>query len=182
MNLLLCEYRDGVRVPPGNRIVYDVARNEARFGGGAASGHALVWELARDDRKEGVKLSAEVDLDAGEEYLMRCDRVDFPPGGVAYRHTHEGPGIRCLLRGAIRIESEGRSTEIGPFGAWFESGPEPVFAAASETEETAFVRVLILPRRLLGERSIRYLDEEDAAKPKVQHYTVLVDEPIELGA
>jgi hypothetical protein len=32
---------------------------------------------------------------------MRCDRIDFPPGGIAYRHTHPGPGIRRLLFGSV---------------------------------------------------------------------------------
>ena len=57
-----------------------------------------MWEL--DERRAGgALLSAEVELDPSTEWLMRCDRVDFPPGGVAYRHTHPGPGIRCLLFG-----------------------------------------------------------------------------------
>ena len=65
-------------------------------------------------------------------------------------------------------------------GAWFESGPEPVFAAASASEETAFVRVLILPREWAGKRTIRYVNEEDEDKPKTQRATVFLDEPIEL--
>ena len=82
------------------------------------------------------------------EWLLRCDRVDFPPGGVAYLHTHPGPGLRVLLKGRIRIDTEGASHEYGPFEWWYETGPDPVFAAASETEETAFVRVLVLPQRV----------------------------------
>ncbi len=180
MRLQLLECVNGVRVPAGNRIVYDVARNEASFGEAAVDGHALVWELTSAERAEGVLLRVELELDRGEDYLMRCDRVDFPPGGVAYLHTHAGPGIRRLLHGSIRIETGGRSEEPAPGGAWFESGREPVFAVASETEETAFVRVMILPRRLLGQSSIRYVNPEDADKPKPQRYTVFVDQPIEL--
>jgi quercetin dioxygenase-like cupin family protein len=109
---------------------------------------------------------------------MRCDRVDFPPGGCAYLHTHPGPGIRCLLAGRIRIESGGETHEYGPLEAWFESGPEPVFAAASETEPTAFVRVLLLPGEWAGKRTIQYVNPEDAEKPKTQQATVFLDEPI----
>ena len=36
-------------------------------------------------------------------WLMRCDRVDFAPGGVAPRHGHRGGGIRCLLRGSLTV-------------------------------------------------------------------------------
>ena len=77
---------------------------------------------------------------------MRGDSVAFPPGGCAYLHTHQGPGIRCLIDGGIRIDTHVRSTSYGPGGAWFESGPDPVYAAASEVEPSAFVRVMLLPR------------------------------------
>jgi quercetin dioxygenase-like cupin family protein len=111
---------------------------------------------------------------------MRCDRVDFPPGGIAYRHTHPGPGIRCLLFGSIRIESGGETHEFEALEPWFESGPEPVLAFASEDEETAFVRVMLLPREWEGKRTIRYVDAADEDKPRLQRATVFFDEPIEL--
>jgi hypothetical protein len=109
---------------------------------------------------------------------MRCDRVDFPPGGVAYTHVHQGPGIRCLLHGEITVTVEGESKTIGRLGSWFEAGPNPVFAAASKTEPTAFVRVMVLPAELQGKSSITYVSEEDRAKPKPQSYTIFVDEPL----
>src|SRR5215475_10648072 len=65
------------------------------------------------------------------ELLLRGDSVAFPPGGCAYLHRHQGPGIRCLLDGGIRIDTGGRSTSYGPGGAWYESGPVPVFAQAA---------------------------------------------------
>jgi quercetin dioxygenase-like cupin family protein len=111
---------------------------------------------------------------------MRCDRVDFPPGGIAYTHVHRGPGIRCLLAGNIRVEVNGKAHDIAPGGAWFEAGPDPVLAVASKTGPTAFVRVMILPRELQGKSSIRYVKPEDADKPKLQTYRMFVDEIIEL--
>jgi hypothetical protein len=177
--LALHEYREGVEAPSGNVVLYDVTRDAARFGGGAAGGHALVWELAATERRT-PKLAVPVELDGSHDWLMRCDRVDFPRGGVAYRHTHPGPGIRCLLAGSIRIESEGRSTTYGPFEAWFERGPDPVFAAASEAEDTAFVRVMLLPTEWAGRRTIQYVDPTNADKPKTQRATVFLDEPITL--
>ena len=111
---------------------------------------------------------------------MRCDRVDFPPAGVAYRHTHPGPGIRYLLFGSIRIEAGGSARDYGPGEAWFESGPEPVLATASESDDTAFVRVLVLPREWEGRRTIHYVDPADEDKPKLQRPTVFFDQPIDL--
>ncbi len=165
MILSVSEHRDGVETQPGNRIVYDVARNEAFFGAARVDGHALVWELVGDPG-EG-------------EWLLRCDRVDFPPGGVAHLHTHAGPGIRVLLKGRLRIETQGASHEYGPFEWWYETGTNPVFAAASETEETAFVRVMLLPREWQGKRTISYVNAEDEAKPKLQRAAILLETPIE---
>jgi hypothetical protein len=41
---------------------------------------------------------------------------------------------------------------------------------------------MILPRRLLGQSSIRYVRDEDRDRPKSQRYTVFVDAPLELPA
>ena len=126
-------------------------------------GTSLVWELV-DEAPADALLSTAVAVEDG--WLMRCDRVDFPPGGVAYRHTHPGPGIRYLLHGSLQIESGGGTHEYGPGEAWFESGPEPVLATASASEETAFVRVLLLPREWEGKRTIRYVDPADEDRPE----------------
>jgi hypothetical protein len=170
-----------LRLVPGHRVVYDVDRNDARYSGdaGTLAGpvHALAFELTATASPDAL-LSAPLEPAPGEQRLMRCDRVDFPPGGVAYRHTHQGPGIRVLLTGTIRIETGGGAEQYRPHEAWFERGPEPVFAAASESEPTAFVRCMVLPVSLRGQSSIRYVREKDAAKPKPQRYTVFVDEPV----
>jgi len=177
LKFALYEHRDGVETREGIRVVYDVERDEAHFGAARVDGHALVWELG--SRGDGAKLSAEIDLDPGD-LLVRCDRVDFPPEGVAYTHTHPGPGIRCLLFGAIRVDTQGDSHEYGPFEAWFERGPDPVYAAAAEAEDSAFVRVMLLPPEWQGKRTIRYVDPADEAKPKLQRARVFFDEPIRL--
>ncbi len=140
-------------------------------------GTTLVWELLADPPADAL-LAARVDVWPG--WLMRHDRVDFPPGGIAYRHTHPGPGIRYLLHGTIRIETGGETHDYRPGEAWFESGPEPVLATASATEETAFVRVLLLPPEWAGTRTIRYVDPADEERPKLQRATVFGEHPIAL--
>jgi hypothetical protein len=163
------------------RVVYDLGRDHAQYCGEACelAGplHALAFELVASQSPQAL-LASPLELSQRRRWLMRCDRVDFPPGGVAYLHTHQGPGIRVLLHGEIRIEINGRSHSYRPLEAWFEPGPEPVFAAASPTEPTAFVRCMVLPARLRGKSSIRYVRDEDAAKPKTQRYTVFVDQPL----
>lgn len=157
-----------------------------------ASGVRLVrWELvgtaggdgllrAAPSAKSDTRLVHEIELAPGFGWLMRCDRVSFPKGGIAYTHVHQGPGIRYCLEGAITIETEGRSHSYGAGEAWFEIGHEPVLAPTSEETETSFVRCFVLPRACKGRSSIRYVLREDAAKPKTQRYRVLGERFIEL--
>lgn len=202
--------KSAVELPAATRVVYvregdAIARaggqaagltaNSAWHGSGATSiaagtaGATLWrWELTAGagakNEPAGASttptLAQAVELADPGGYLMRCDRVDFPLGGIAYTHVHRGPGIRCLLAGGIRVEVNGKSHDVAPGGAWFEAGPDPVLALASKTALTAFVRVMILPRELKGKSSIRYVKPEDADKPKLQTYRVFADEPIEL--
>ncbi len=128
-----------------------------------------------------VVLEHAVALDPATPYLVRCDRVDFAPGGEALPHGHKGGGIRYLIAGELEVrvgDVPGRLMKPGD--AWFESGIEPVHAIASRTEPTAFIRVSILPRAIRGQSSIVYVDPASAAV-KPRKYTVFVDEPIELG-
>ena len=73
-----------------------------------------------------------------------------------------------LLKGRIRIDTQGSSHEYGPFEWWYETGPDPSSRRRRETEETAFVRVLVLPQEWEGKRTIRYVDPADDEKPKLQ--------------
>ena len=177
MRFSLYEHPDGAEVPERNAVGYDVMRNVAHPGPAWIEGQALVWQVEPKAREE-AKLARDVDLDPATEWLIRCDRVDFPPGGVAYLHTHPGPGIRCLLHGSLRIDAQDELQTYGPFGAWFEGAGYPVLATASETEETTFVRALLLPREWEGRRTIRYVNPEDEEKPKTQRATVLLEAPV----
>jgi aflatoxin B1 aldehyde reductase len=179
MRLSLYERPHGCRTEPGNRVVYDINANEAHFGRADVSGPALLWELHTDEAAAAAaepELSEEITLTDGP-LIMRCDRIDFPPGGVAYRHTHPGPGIRRLVSGSITIVADGKTTEHGVGESWFESGPSPVYAMASRTEPSAFVRVLVLGRQWTGKRTIKYVDPADEEKPKQQKPTVFFDRP-----
>jgi hypothetical protein len=160
---------------------------------GAGGARLLRWELASASSGDHgalrsapsahseMKLAAEIELDADFGWLMRCDRVAFPKGGIAHAHVHQGPGIRYCLEGAIDIESEGRTHRYGPGEAWFERGPTPVVAPTSKETETSFVRCFVLPRGCKGRSSIRYVHLEDAAKPKLQRYKVLGERSVELA-
>ena len=149
------------------------------------------WELSSGDAAGCVivgpaiasreKISAALDTLPKGELLLRGDSVGFPPGGCAYLHTHQGPGIRCLIEGGIRIDTHGHSTSYGPGGAWYESGPEPVFAQAAADRPSRFIRVMILPRALIGKSSLQLVNEEDKSKPRAQQYKIFIDAPIAFG-
>jgi hypothetical protein len=194
------------RLPPLPRFIFVTHGSAAIAGGVVKAGEAWQgerevvvkpgpegvtcwrWELSRGDAgsttasapgmRTNEKLTAYLETMPKGELLMRGDSVAFPPGGCAYLHRHQGPGIRCLIEGGIRIDTDGRSTSYGPGAAWYESGPTPVFAQAAADRPCRFIRVMILPRTLLGKSSIQYVNEEDKARPKSQQYRVFVDAPI----
>jgi len=154
---------------------------------GAFGATAWRWEFVTGDGAGGAawgptvvsreKLAVKLATVPKGALLLRGDSVGFPPGGCAYLHRHQGPGIRCLLEGGIRIDTHGRSTSYGPGCPWFESGPDPVFAQAAN-RPTRFIRVMILPVTYAGKSSVEYLNEDDKAKPRVQQYKIFADMPL----
>lgn len=151
------------------------------FVAGPAGGNAAAHNAATHGVVTREKLTARLELAPKGALLLRGDSVAFPPGGCAYQHRHQGPGIRCVIEGAIRIDTHGHSTSYGPGGAWYETGPDAVFAQGAD-RPTRFIRVMILPRSYLGRSSIEYLNEEDKAKPKSQSYKIFVDMPLAMEA
>lgn len=145
----------------------------ATAGAGLATGDGVASTLLLQGPLETVETES-----PNEGWLMRLDSVAFPAGGCALTHTHRGPGIRCLVAGDIRIDADSQSHSYGVGAAWYESGPDPVFAQAGDSP-TRFVRVSVLPARLLGKSSIRYVNPDDQAKPKDQTYRGYID--LEIG-
>ena len=178
---------------PAARVAADAAWHAAgacAVTAGPAGATVLRYELAggaADGAASGAGVASRlllehaIALDPAAPYLMRCDRVDFAPGGVALPHGHRGGGIRCLLAGTLDVSvGEAPPRRMTPGSAWFESGREPVRAVASTETPTSFVRVAILPRELRGRSSIVYVNPADAARGRPRQYTVFVDEPVEL--
>lgn len=161
--------------PDGARVLrYELVKAGTGTGTGTAGPAGLAVEST-------LLLEHPIELDPSGTYLMRCDRVDFDPGGEALPHRHRGGGIRCLLAGRLDVRvGDGPFRTMRPGDAWFESGKEPVHAVASKDEPTSFVRVSILPREIRGKSSILYVDPADAARSKPRRYTVFVDDPIEI--
>ncbi|MGX1096218.1 hypothetical protein [Amorphus sp. MBR-141] len=120
------------------------------------------------------------DIAVPGRYVMRLDRVDFPPGAVAHTHVHPGPGIRVVKSGEIEIRQTGETHRYGADEAWFERGPDPVLAPTTEREPTTFIRCMVLPTEWRGRNTITYVDPADADRPKLQRYFRFIDTLIEV--
>ena len=144
------------------------------------------WEVVAADAvvrtvggRGNLKLEHPIDLaEISDSLLLRLDSVAFPPGGCALLHVHQGPGIRCVKEGSIRIDTQGHSAAYAPGAPWFEVGPDPVFAQADADVATRFIRAMVLPQALIGTSSIRYVREEDKDKLKSQTYRVFAERAI----
>ena len=177
---LSIEFSTGTtRCERGHDVIYDITSERAYLGRGSSDGPALRWRLSHQEPSAAL-LCQRVHLKSDSNWIVRCDRVDFPPSSVAYRHTHPGPGIRCTLFGGLTIEAhDGNTQRYGQYQPWFEAGPEPVLATADADTPSAFVRVMLLPEKWLGQRTIHYVDPADADRPKRQRPTVFFDEPLQ---
>jgi hypothetical protein len=102
------------------------------------------------------------------------------PAAAPLTHVHQGPQASAADRRRWHTHRHGRGalTAFGPGGAWFESGPEEVFAQAAPNRPSRFVRAMILPIALVGKNSIRYVNEADKGKPHSQSYVRFFDVPI----
>lgn len=111
---------------------------------------------------------------------IRLDTVTFPPGTRAYRHKHISCGIRYILRGTLEINSDHGIDLMEQGHAWFEAVNETVLAIGSETAETQFVRMMVLPADYHGKLTITYVDPADDDKPREQINNRLLDEIVQV--
>lgn len=145
------------------------------------------WQLghgpADPDRLSGSEIRIQralEDLAPNGRYVLRLDRVYFPPGATAFTHVHPGPGIRMVKSGAINIQQNGESHWYKAGDVWFERGPDPVLAPTTEEEATTFVRCLVLPEEWRGRNTISYVDPADNERPKLQQYHRFIDTLIDV--
>ncbi len=114
--------------------------------------------------------------------LIRLDQVSFPPGAIAYRHIHPGPGFRYLADGALQIISDHHEEAATPGHIWFEPANSPVRAEASPDHNlTRFLRLMLLPVECEGKPTINILDPADREKPRLQTTHRFFDQRVDLG-
>lgn len=196
LNRILYVLRGHLTVKIGGKDLR-TSENHARFSSGEVEATAgpngatvLRYELVTAgapavngglDVASTVLLETPITLERSESYLMRCDRVDFAPRGIAPLHRHKGGGIRCLIAGGLEVRVGDHAETYKPGQAWFESGREQVYAVASPNGPTAFIRVSAFPRAILGQPSLIFADPADMGRSKGNYaLSFFVDEPIEV--
>lgn len=117
------------------------------------------WELARrsdpNDLAQGQGITSRLrmsrrikmfELVPTSKWLFRLDTIIGSEGRTGL-HSHPGSGIRCLIEGHIRIESEKGecSDNRRPGDAWYEEGSYPIVSSNDEGEKRTFVRGMVLP-------------------------------------
>lgn len=139
----------------------------------AGEGNVWIYEVGPDGRQLlaapdlSIVLSRRFPLDLAPAWLLRADRIESTPGSATPRHGHRGPGMRRLIKGRLQAEIGDSIERIDAGHAWFESGLEPVIGTNTHSENSAFVRVMVLPMELEGGKSSFVpTTPQDAAKPR----------------
>ena len=117
------------------------------------------WELVRTDapnnlaRGDGVssrlRMSRRVrmfELVPTSKWLFRLDCI-YNNRGSTGLHSHPGSGIRCMLQGHLRVESDkGESSDNWLTGdCWYEEGSYPLISTSDAGETADFLRGMVLP-------------------------------------
>ena len=117
-----------------------------------------------------------LEMPEGSNWLFRLDSITDPPGRIADRHQHPGPGIRCLLVGSFNVEQAAESMrDRVPGDPWWENGEDTVVAWAPLTMPATFIRGMILPADFEGKVSGQWLTK---GKAKTGQWRSYVDQVV----
>lgn len=105
-----------------------------------------------------------LEMPEGSDWLFRLDRILPPPGRIADRHQHPGPGIRCLLEGTFNVQQNAESMrQRVPGDPWWETGEDTVVAWGSLTMHAKFLRGMVLPTEWEGKVTGTWLSGDHTA-------------------
>lgn len=117
------------------------------------------WELVRTEmpnnlaRGDGIvsrlRMSRRIrmfELVPTSKWLFRLDCI-YNNRGSTGLHSHPGSGIRCMLAGHLRVESDkGESSDNRSTGdCWYEEGSYPLISTSDPGETADFLRGMVLP-------------------------------------
>ncbi len=117
------------------------------------------WELVRTDEPNNVawgdgvasrpRMSRRVrmfELVPTSKWLFRLDCI-YNNRGSTGLHSHPGSGIRCMLQGHLRVESDKSESSDNRFtgDCWYEEGSYPLISTSDPGETADFLRGMVLP-------------------------------------
>ena len=117
------------------------------------------WELVRTEEPNNIawgdgiasrlRMSRHIrmfELVPTSKWLFRLDSI-YNNRGSTGLHSHPGSGIRCMLEGHLRVESDkGESSDNSLTGdCWYEEGSYPLISTSDPVETADFLRGMVLP-------------------------------------
>jgi hypothetical protein len=117
------------------------------------------WDLVRTTepnnlaKGEGIvsrlKMSRRIkmfELVPTSKWLFRLDAITDMMGSTGL-HSHPGSGIRCMIEGQMRVESDkGESSDNRASGDfWYEEGAYPLVSTTDPGNKATFLRGMVLP-------------------------------------
>lgn len=153
---------EGVAVINGQQVEADHAvycKDVASIEAGDEGAAVWRWELVRTEEPnnlawgDGVtsrlRMSRHIrmfELVPTSKWLFRLDCI-YNNRGSTGLHSHPGSGIRCMLQGHLRVESDkGESSDNRLTGdCWYEEGSYPLISTSDPGESADFLRGMVLP-------------------------------------
>ncbi len=80
------------------------------------------------------------------KWLFRLDCIVDNEGSTGL-HSHPGSGIRCMIKGQLRVVSDKGecSDNTKPGDAWYEEGSYPLISTTDKGSKATFLRGMVLP-------------------------------------
>jgi len=149
---------DGADIEAGMAVC---AGDCASIQAGSAGARIWRWSLDRTGARIGfqegtrstLRMSRRIkmfELVPTSRWLFRLDRITGFQGSTGL-HSHPGSGIRCMVDGQMRTESEkGENTNnTRPGDVWYEEGAYPLTSTVDPERKATFLRGMVLPPEFL---------------------------------
>lgn len=146
----------------GETVQKDAAvycRDVAKLMAGPDGAEVWRWDLVRTAEPnnlaqgEGIeshlRMSRRIrmfELVPTSKWLFRLDSIVDNEGSTGL-HSHPGSGIRCMIEGQLRVESDKGecSDNKTPGDFWYEEGSYPLISTSDPGNKATFLRGMILP-------------------------------------
>jgi hypothetical protein len=135
------------------------AKDVLRIEPGPEGAEVWRWDLVRasepDNLAQGEGITSHLrmsrhikmfELVPTSKWLFRLDAITDMMGSTGL-HSHPGSGIRCMIEGQMRVESDkGESSDNRRPGAcWYEEGSYPLVSTSDPGNMAHFLRGMVLP-------------------------------------